>query len=176
MEPASAIALAALGCTVTVAGGSVHTLIETVGLIGEAGGNARYAVCDVSDEASVRDAVAIAVGESGRLHFGVSSAGVSGGDNVKKTADYSTEFFDQIIAIGLRGTFLSMKYELQQMRSQGFRSIVNIASGASLVGVPGFSGYTAAMHGVIGLTKTAALDDGADGIAVAVHSRNLAHS
>lgn len=163
---ASALALAARGCTVTVAGRTLSTLEETVGLIAEAGGTARYAECDVSDERSVAHAVQVAIGDSGRLDFGVNSAGVSGGDDLRKTADYATDMFDKMIAIDLRGTFLSMKYELRQMRSQGFGSVVNIGSGASLVGVPGFAGYTAAKHAVVGLTRTAALDHGTDGIRV----------
>jgi NAD(P)-dependent dehydrogenase (short-subunit alcohol dehydrogenase family) len=163
---ASALALAALGCTVTVAGRTLSTLRETVELITAGGGAARHVECDVSDEASVAHAVEVAIGGSGRLDFGVNSAGISGGDDLRKTADYATEMFDRMIAVDLRGTFLSMKYELRQMRTQGFGSIVNIGSGASLVGVPGFAGYTAAKHGVVGLTRTAALDYGPDGIRV----------
>lgn len=163
---AAAIQLAAKGCLVTVAGRTVSTLKETVREIEAASGKARYVVCDVSDEESVKAAVKVAIGDSGRLDFGVNSAGVSGGDDLRPTGDYATETFDRIIAIDLRGTFLSMKYELQQMQTQGFGSIVNLASGASLVGVPAFSGYTAAKHGVVGLTKTAALDYGHKGIRV----------
>ncbi|MEU4098123.1 SDR family oxidoreductase [Streptomyces sp. NPDC026673] len=163
---ASALALAAAGCTVTVAGRTVATLEETVRLIDEAGGIARHVRCDVSDEESVAHAVRAAVGDSGRLDFGVNSAGISGGDDLRATGDYPTEAFDRLIATDLRGTFLSMKYQLRRMRAQGFGSIVNIGSGASVVGVAGFAGYTAAKHGVIGLTRTAALDYGPDGIRV----------
>jgi NAD(P)-dependent dehydrogenase (short-subunit alcohol dehydrogenase family) len=163
---ASAIALAAAGCTVTVAGRTVSTLEETVQMITDAGGTARHVVCDVTDEQSIAHAVQVAVGDSGRLDFGVNSAGISGGDDLRKLADYPTETFDRMIAVDLRGTFLSMKYQLRQMQAQGFGSIVNIGSGASLVGVEGFAGYTAAKHGVVGLTRTAALDYGPDGIRV----------
>ncbi|NUP47861.1 MAG: SDR family oxidoreductase [Catenulispora sp.] len=163
---ASALALAAAGCTVTVAGRTVARLEETVRMITEAGGSARLAECDVSDERSVEHAVNVAVGDSGRLDFGVNSAGISGGDDLRKFADYPVEAFDRMIATDLRGTFLAMKYQLRQMHAQGFGSIVNIGSGASVVGVPGFAGYTAAKHGVIGLTRTAALDYGPAGIRV----------
>ncbi|MGW2937510.1 SDR family NAD(P)-dependent oxidoreductase [Streptomyces sp. NPDC001156] len=163
---ASALALAAAGCTVTVAGRTVATLEETVRMITEAGGTARHVACDVSDEQSVAHAVEVAVGDSGRLDFGVNSAGISGGDDLRKTADYPVETFDRMIATDLRGTFLSMKYQLRQMQAQGFGSVVNIGSGASVVGVAGFAGYTAAKHGVVGLTRTAALDYGPDGIRV----------
>jgi NAD(P)-dependent dehydrogenase (short-subunit alcohol dehydrogenase family) len=163
---ASALALAAAGCTVTVAGRTVSRLEETVGMITAAGGAARFVQCDVGDEQSVAHAVEVAVGSSGRLDFGVNSAGISGGDDLRKLADYAVETFDHMIATDLRGTFLSMKYQLRQMQTQGFGSIVNVGSGASVVGVPGFAGYTAAKHGVIGLTRTAALDYGPDGIRV----------
>ncbi|MGY5052923.1 SDR family NAD(P)-dependent oxidoreductase [Streptomyces sp. 900105755] len=163
---ASALALAAAGCTVTVAGRTVATLEETVRMITEAGGTARHVACDVSDEQSVAQAVEVAVGDSERLDFGVNSAGISGGDDLRKLADYPSEAFDRMIATDLRGTFLSMKYQLRQMQAQGFGSIVNVGSGASVVGVAGFAGYTAAKHGVIGLTRTAALDYGPDGIRV----------
>ena len=163
---ASALALAQQGCVVTVVGRTASTLKETVSLVQSAGGAARFLQCDVTDEQSVQAAVDAAVGDSGRLDFGVNCAGVSGGDDLQPTADYPTERFDQMIAIDLRGTFLSMKYELKQMKAQGFGSIVNISSGAGLVGTAGLSGYTAAKHGQVGLTKTAALDYGADGIRV----------
>lgn len=131
-----------------------------------AGGAATAVLCDVSDEDSVRHAVEIAAGDNQRLDFGVNSSGVSGGDDLRPLGDYSTEQFDRMIAIDLRGTFLSMKFELRYMAPFRKGSIVNIASGAGLVGVPGFAGYAAAKHGQVGLTKAAALDYGADGIRV----------
>jgi NAD(P)-dependent dehydrogenase (short-subunit alcohol dehydrogenase family) len=155
---ASAMALAAEGCVVTIACRTRSTLEQTVADIEADGGVARFVECDVADEASVQAAVAVAIGDAGRLDFAVNSAGISGGDNLKPTADYATDFFDEIIAVDLRGTFLSMKYELRQMKAQGFGSVVNIGSAASLVGAAGFAGYVAAKHGQIGLTKAAALD------------------
>ncbi len=163
---ASAIALAAQGCFVTVAGRTRRTLDETVALVREGGGSAAAVLCDVTDEASVAQAVAAASGEDGRLDFGVNSAGVSGGDDLRPLADYSGELFDRMIDIDLRGTFLSMKHELRRMVAFGRGSIVNIASGAGIVGVPGFAGYVAAKHGQVGLTKAAALDYGDRGIRV----------
>ncbi|MEZ0070920.1 SDR family NAD(P)-dependent oxidoreductase [Planotetraspora sp. GP83] len=159
---ATALALAALGCLVTVTGRTEATLRETVDEIEAAGGRARLFVADVTDEESVR----AAVGDTGRLDFGVNSAGDSGGDDLKPLADYPTEKFDRLVDIDLRGLFLSMKYELRQMREQGFGSIVNVGSGAGLVGVPGVAGYVAAKHGAVGLTRAAALDYAADGIRV----------
>jgi NAD(P)-dependent dehydrogenase (short-subunit alcohol dehydrogenase family) len=163
---ASAVALAVQGCFVTVAGRTQRTLDETVALVREVGGSATAVLCDVTDEASVASAVAIAAGEDGRLDFGVNSAGVSGGDDLRPLADYAQEQFDRMIDIDLRGTFLSMKHELRHMVAFGRGSIVTIASGAGIVGVPGFAGYVAAKHGQVGLTKTAALDYGAQGIRV----------
>lgn len=161
---AVARALAAQGWLVTVAGRSKTKLQAVVSAIEATGGSARVAECDVSDEASVRAAVGVAIAGTNRLDAAVNSAGVSGGDALKPLAEYSTEQFDTMIATDLRGTFLSMKYELQHMTRGS--SIVNLGSGASLVGVPGFAGYVAAKHGVAGLTKAGALDYGAAGIRI----------
>jgi NAD(P)-dependent dehydrogenase (short-subunit alcohol dehydrogenase family) len=163
---ASAIALATRGCFVTVAGRTQASLDETVLLLEKVGGAAAAVLCDVTDEGQVQRAVEFAAGETGRLDFGVNSAGLSGGDDLRSLADYSTEQFDRVIAIDLRGTFLSMKYELRHMVPFRKGSIVNISSGAGLVGVPGFAGYAAAKHGQVGLTKVAALDCGTQGIRV----------
>ena len=126
---------------------------ETVRLVKAAGGDGAAVLCDVADEESVAHAAEAAAGPGGRLDFGVNSAGVSGGDDLEPLAGYATSQFDRMIAIDLRGTFLSMKYELRYMTPFRRGSIVNIASGAGLVGVPGFAGYAAANHGQIGLTK-----------------------
>jgi NAD(P)-dependent dehydrogenase (short-subunit alcohol dehydrogenase family) len=162
----TALALADQGCFVTVAGRTEETLAETVAAIRAAGGAAQYAICDVTDEDSVRAAVEFATARLGYLDYGINSAGVSGGDNLRQTGDYATTDFDRVIAIDLRGTFLAMKYELATMQARGRGSVVNIGSGAGVVGVAGFAGYSAAKHGVMGLTKTAALDYGADGIRI----------
>lgn len=115
---ATALALAAQGCLVTVTGRTEATLQQTGDHIEAGGGKARLFTSDVADEESVRAAVDAAVGDTGRLDFAVNSAGDSGGDDLKPLVDYPTEKFDRLVNIDLRGLFLSMKYELRQMRER----------------------------------------------------------
>ncbi|WP_328843418.1 SDR family NAD(P)-dependent oxidoreductase [Streptomyces sp. NBC_00258] len=161
---ATALALAAEGALVTVAGRTQETLTQTARLIEESGGTARSVVADVSDERAVAAAVEAAVGDSGRLDFAVNNAGYDG--EYQLTQDYSTDMLDTMIAINVRGTFLSMKYELKHMTAQGFGVVVNMSSGAGLVGVAGFAGYTATKAAQIGMTKSAALEVAALGVRV----------
>jgi NAD(P)-dependent dehydrogenase (short-subunit alcohol dehydrogenase family) len=163
---AAALALAADGYAVTVAGRTAATLEQTVKLVTHAGGSAKYVIADVHDEAAVRHAVEVATGESGRLDVAVNSAGVDGGNDSHPLIDYPVETLELMLATNVRGMFLSMKYELEIMSRQGFGSIVNISSGAGLTGVPGYSGYVASKHAEIGLTKSAALDYADRGVRV----------
>lgn len=163
---ATAVTLAARGAHVTVAGRTERTLHETVEAMRATGGDGAAVVCDVTDEESVAHAVAAAGGAEGRLDMAVNNAGVSGGDALRPLAEYDTAQFDQMIAVDLRGTFLCLKYELALMARRTSGAVVNVGSGTSLVGVPGFAGYVAAKHGAAGLTKTAALDYGGQGIRV----------
>jgi len=80
--------------------------------------------------------------------------------------DFSTEWWDKVVAVNMTGLFFCLKYELRQMLAQGAGSIVNIASAASLIGSPGMAAYSAAKHGVMGLTKTAALEVAKKGVRV----------
>jgi NAD(P)-dependent dehydrogenase (short-subunit alcohol dehydrogenase family) len=161
---ASALALAAEGAVVTVAGRTAATLKETVDLIEAAGGSARYVIADVSDEDQIQRAVQAATAETGRLDIALNNAGYDG--EYQLTRDYSTDMLDRMIALNVRGMFLAMKYELRHMTEQGAGVIVNMASGAGLVGVPGFSGYTATKAAEIAMTKSSALEVAAQGIRI----------
>jgi NAD(P)-dependent dehydrogenase (short-subunit alcohol dehydrogenase family) len=163
---AAAIALAAEGATVTVAGRTETTLQESVRLVREAGGSARLVVADVHDEDAVHHAVQVAAGEEGRLDMAVNSAGIDGGNDAYPTVDYPSTTVALMLTTNVQGMFFSMKHELALMVAQGSGSIVNISSGAGLVGVRGYSGYAASKHAEIGLTKSAALDYGPLGIRV----------
>jgi NAD(P)-dependent dehydrogenase (short-subunit alcohol dehydrogenase family) len=167
---AAAVALAGEGYAVTVAGRTAATLEQTVKLIADAGGTAKYVIADVHDEDAVRHAVEVAAGgtaeDGGRLDVAVNSAGVDGGNDSHPLIDYPVETLELMLATNVRGMFLSMKHELEIMASQGSGSIVNISSGAGLTGVPGYSGYVASKHAEIGLTKSAALDYANRGVRV----------
>jgi NAD(P)-dependent dehydrogenase (short-subunit alcohol dehydrogenase family) len=163
---AAALALAAAGYSVTVAGRTAATLEETVKLVSEAGGKAKYVIADVHDEDAIRHSVEVAAGELGRLDVAVNSAGVDGGNDSHPFIDYPVETLDLMLATNVRGMFFSMKHELVLMAKQGFGSIVNISSGAGLTGVPGYAGYVASKHAEIGLTKSAALDYADRGVRV----------
>ncbi len=157
----TAVLFAREGARVFVCDTSGDGASETVGLINAAGGQAVSHVADVTKPAEVAAMVATAVKTFGRLDCAFNNAGISGwqiGAGGKKTADWSEEAFDRMIAVNLKGVWLCMREELNQMLAQGGGAIVNTASIAGLVGLPTSSIYVAAKHGVVGLTKTAAIE------------------
>jgi NAD(P)-dependent dehydrogenase (short-subunit alcohol dehydrogenase family) len=137
---------------------------ETVRLVRDAGGEAFFQVCDVSRPEDHDALVAAVVERYGRLDFAHNNAGISGGG--KLLADIEDEDFDRVIAVNLRGVFLGMKRQIRQMLGNGGGSIVNTASNAGLRGVKRLSPYTAAKHGLVGLTKNAAVEYAEDLIRV----------
>jgi NAD(P)-dependent dehydrogenase (short-subunit alcohol dehydrogenase family) len=153
---AAALAMAREGARVLVADMTEGAGNETVELIRKAGGEAVFAKINVAQPSDTAMMVTAAVKAFGRLDCAFNNAGVSG--KIARTADDTEENFDHIMAVNLRGVWLCMKYEIQQMLTQGGGAIVNTASAAGLVGSHGMPAYTASKHGVIGLTKTAALE------------------
>lgn len=120
--------------------------------------------CDVADDAQVEDMVAQTVAAFGRLDAAYNNAGVQ--NVLAETADTTGEDYDRVMGINLRGTWSCMKFELRQMRRQESGSIVNCSSLGGLVGGAGRGIYHAAKHGVLGFTKSAALEYAARGIRV----------
>jgi NAD(P)-dependent dehydrogenase (short-subunit alcohol dehydrogenase family) len=112
--------------------------------------------CDVSDDAQVEQMVDRTVAEFGRLDAAFNNAGVMA--RIAPTADSTREEWDRVIGINLRGVWSCMKHELRQMERQGSGAIVNNASVGALTGNPGIGSYIASKHGVVGLTRTAALE------------------
>jgi NAD(P)-dependent dehydrogenase (short-subunit alcohol dehydrogenase family) len=162
---ATAIAFGSQGAHVTVADLDVDGAAATVALIQAMGGSGQPVACDVSDDASVRTAVGAAVDDAGTLDVAVNCAGVSGPPTVP-LVQYDLTLLDRMIAVNLRGLFLCMRAQLQQMLPAGRGAIVNVASGAGLIAAAGACGYVASKHGAVGLTKAAALDYAADGIRI----------
>src|SRR3982751_6572584 len=121
-----------------------------------AGHRALAVRCDVSDDAQVAAMVDRAVAEFGRLDAAFNNAGVMA--KLAPTADSTREDWDRVIGVNLRGVWSCMKHELRQMERQGSGAIVNNASVGALTGNPGIGSYIASKHGVVGLTRTAALE------------------
>jgi NAD(P)-dependent dehydrogenase (short-subunit alcohol dehydrogenase family) len=137
---------------------------ETVRQVDDRGAEGFFIECDVSDSAQVEALVEECVKRLGRLDCAFNNAGI-GGESAR-LADYDEEAWNRVLAVNLTGVFLCMKSELRQMVAQGGGAIVNAASLVGVMGYPNLGAYNAAKHGVVGLTRTAALEYASSGIRV----------
>jgi NAD(P)-dependent dehydrogenase (short-subunit alcohol dehydrogenase family) len=128
-------------------------------------GECAYFRCDVTEDDSVKDAIARTVGTFGRLDAAFNAAGIDG-EHGKRTADSTMENWHRVLAVDLTGTFSCMRHEIPALIESGGGSIVNCASTAGLRGAPTVSAYTAAKHGVVGLTRVAAKEYGRAGVRI----------
>jgi NAD(P)-dependent dehydrogenase (short-subunit alcohol dehydrogenase family) len=161
---ATAIEFAKNGASVVVsdintAGGS-----DTANLINDESGNATFVECDTSDNASVEELVNQIVKTHGRLDMAHNNAGIEGAR--VPLVDLTEDQWDAVMAVNLKGVWLCMKYEIMQMLDQGNGAIVNTSSVAGLMGMTGSTAYGTAKHGVIGMTKIAALEYADRGVRV----------
>jgi NAD(P)-dependent dehydrogenase (short-subunit alcohol dehydrogenase family) len=166
---ATAVTMAREGARVAVTDRTEASAAETVALINAAGGQAIAIGGDVAREEDVAEMVARTVAAFGRLDCAFNNAGVppiAVGPGGQRTHELSQASFDAMQAINLTGVFLCMKHEITQMLAQGGGAIVNAASIAGLIGLRTSAHYVAAKHGVVGLTKTAAIEYAEDGIRV----------
>lgn len=161
---ATALLFAKKGAKVVIADIDSKGGQETVRLIEKAGGKAIFIRADISKMGDVKVLIDKTVETYGRLDYAANNAGIE--SQPTTIVDYTEEAWDRVVNTNLKGTWLCMKYEIPQMLKQGFGAIVNTASAAGLVGVATMSAYVASKHGVIGLTKSAALECGASNIRV----------
>lgn len=164
MGLATAKAFAAAGAAVVLADINEDSVQSVADELTTAGHQALAVRCDVTNEASVAAMVEQTVATFGRLDAAFNNAGVQ--SLPVETADATGEEFERVNAINLRGVWNCMKYELRQMREQGGGAIVNNSSIGGLIGIPGRAIYHASKHGVIGLTRSAALEYAARGIRI----------
>jgi len=164
MGLATVRAFAASGARVTLADINADALRAATDAMAAAGHQVLGVACDVSDEDAVAALVERTVATFGRLDMAFNNAGIM--IPPSDAADEPADRFDRVNAINLRGVWACMKHELRQMREQGSGAIVNCSSLGGLIGLPGRASYHAAKHGVLGLTKSAALEYAPRGVRI----------
>jgi NAD(P)-dependent dehydrogenase (short-subunit alcohol dehydrogenase family) len=166
---AAALVFAREGARLAVADLAPEAVAETVALVNKAGGQAISFAGDVTSIETVRAMVDGTVAAYGRIDCAFNNAGIAPYQveaSGKKTADWTEDSFDRMIAVNLKSVWLCMKEEIRHMLAQGGGAIVNTGSIAGLIGLQTSSAYVAAKHGVLGLTKTAPLEYAESGIRV----------
>jgi NAD(P)-dependent dehydrogenase (short-subunit alcohol dehydrogenase family) len=161
---AIALAYAREGAKVVVSDVNVAGAEETVSLVRQQGGDAIFVPADVSRAEDCQRLVERTLAHYGRLDAACNNAGIGG--ELGPTADYADEAWQQVIGVNLSGVFYCMKHQIPAMLRSGGGAIVNMASILGQVGFAGAPAYVAAKHGVVGLTKTAALEYSAQGLRI----------
>jgi NAD(P)-dependent dehydrogenase (short-subunit alcohol dehydrogenase family) len=161
---ATAVAFAAGGAKVLVADVDDRSGRRTIDLLTEAGGEGLFVETDVTNPEAVAAMVAASVAAFGSLDYAVNNAGTTGQGGF--TADYDLDDWHRTITLNLNSVFYCLKAEIPVMLDQGAGAIVNVASGAGLVGFAGLPAYVASKHGVVGLTRASALEYAAQGIRI----------
>ena len=166
---ATALVFAREGARIAVADLNADAAQDTVAMVNAIGGQAMSLGGEVTDSAQVQAMIRGVVAAYGGLDCAFNNAGIAGYQvdaSGKRTAEWSDEAFDRMVAVNLKGVWLCMKHEILHMQDHGGGAIVNTGSIAGLVGLPTSSAYVAAKHGVLGLTRTAAIEYAPDKIRV----------